>query len=69
MAQEGLDRGRPVQVDPATITLVSTMIEAWRATDDRFDPTILPALMRRAGIDLWIVLKTIKVVLSGDGAR
>lgn len=37
--------GRPVPVDPATITLVGTMIEAWRATEHRFDPTILPALM------------------------
>jgi thiamine biosynthesis lipoprotein len=46
--------GRPVHVDPVTITLVSTMIEAWRATDRRFDPTILPALMAagyRASID------------------
>lgn len=40
-----LAEGRPVQVDPATITLVSTMIDAWRMTDHRFDPTILPGLM------------------------
>lgn len=37
--------GRPVLVDPATITLVGTMIAAWRATEHRFDPTVLPALM------------------------
>ena len=37
--------GRPVHVDPVTVTLVTTMIDAWRATDHRFDPTILPALM------------------------
>jgi thiamine biosynthesis lipoprotein len=37
--------GNPVHVDPVTITLVSTMIEAWRATERRFDPTILPALI------------------------
>lgn len=46
--------GRPVLVDPATITLVATMIEAWRATDQRFDPTMLPALMAagyRSSID------------------
>jgi thiamine biosynthesis lipoprotein len=46
--------GHPVHVDPVTITLVSTMIEAWRATDHRFDPTILPALIAagyRASID------------------
>jgi thiamine biosynthesis lipoprotein len=46
--------GRPVGVDPSTITLVATMIEAWQATDHRFDPTTLPALMDagyRASID------------------
>ena len=37
--------GQPVQVDPATVTLVTTMIEAWRATGHRFDPTTLPALV------------------------
>jgi len=40
-----LAQGRPVQVDPSTITLVATMIGAWRATEQRFDPTTLPALM------------------------
>jgi thiamine biosynthesis lipoprotein len=46
--------GHPVQVDPSTITLVATMIEAWRATGQRFDPTTLPALMAagyRSSID------------------
>jgi thiamine biosynthesis lipoprotein len=46
--------GHPVQVDPSTITLVATMIEAWRATEQRFDPTTLPALMAagyRSSID------------------
>jgi thiamine biosynthesis lipoprotein len=46
--------GRPVHVDPATITLVATMIEAWRTTEERFDPSTLPALMAagyRSSID------------------
>jgi thiamine biosynthesis lipoprotein len=46
--------GRPLRVDPVTITLVDTMIDAWRTTEHRFDPTILPALMEagyRASID------------------
>lgn len=46
--------GRPLRVDPVTITLVDTMIDAWRTTEHRFDPTILPALMTagyRASID------------------
>ncbi len=37
--------GHAVQVDPSTITLVATMIEAWRVTEQRFDPTTLPALI------------------------
>jgi thiamine biosynthesis lipoprotein len=43
-----------VHVDPSTITLVATMIEAWRSTEQRFDPTTLPALMAagyRSSID------------------
>jgi len=40
-----LAEGDAVQVDPSTITLVATMIEAWGATERRFDPTTLPALM------------------------
>jgi thiamine biosynthesis lipoprotein len=46
--------GRPVAVDPSTITLLDTMIDAWRRTDRRFDPTTLPALIAagyRASID------------------
>jgi len=37
--------GRPVRVDPATLTLVEVMIEAWQITDQRFDPTTLPSLV------------------------
>jgi thiamine biosynthesis lipoprotein len=37
--------GRPVEVDPDTITLLATMLDAWRLTNGRFDPTVLPALM------------------------
>jgi thiamine biosynthesis lipoprotein len=46
--------GIPVRVDPTTVTLVMTMIEAWRATDGAFDPSILPTLIEsgyRASID------------------
>lgn len=38
--------GRPVVVDPSTITLLSVMLEGWRLTQGRFDPSILPALLR-----------------------
>jgi len=37
--------GHPVQVDPTTITLLTTMTDAWHATEQRFDPCILRALL------------------------
>jgi thiamine biosynthesis lipoprotein len=37
--------GAPTTVDPATSTLVTTMIRAWLDTDGRYDPTILPDLV------------------------
>ena len=37
--------GVAVEVDPTTVTLVTTMIEAWRVTGARFDPSVLPALV------------------------
>ena len=38
--------GRPVPVHADTLTLVATMVEAWRLTAGRYDPTLLPALVR-----------------------
>jgi thiamine biosynthesis lipoprotein len=49
-----LAEGRPVVVDPLTITLIATMAEAWQITQGRYDPTILPVLVAdgyRASID------------------
>ncbi len=46
--------GVPVRVDPTTVTLVATMVDAWRATDGAFDPSILPTLIEsgyRTSID------------------
>ena len=46
--------GSPVGVDPSTVTLVATMVEAWRSTDGAFDPSILPTLIEsgyRTSID------------------
>jgi FAD:protein FMN transferase len=40
-----LSSGRPVEVDADTITLFITMLNAWRLTHGRFDPTVLPVLM------------------------
>ena len=46
--------GRPVVVDPLTLTLIATMAEAWQATQGRYDPTVLPILVAdgyRSSID------------------
>lgn len=40
-----LARGRPTVVDAETITLVATMVDAWRLTAGRYDPTVLPVLV------------------------
>ena len=37
--------GHPIQVAPATITLLNTVAEACRMTGGLFDPTVLPALI------------------------
>lgn len=37
---------QPVTVDEATIALVEAMFAAWRLTDGRYNPTVLPDLMR-----------------------
>lgn len=37
--------GAATHVAPATLTLLATMIEAWRLTDGRYDPTLLPTLV------------------------
>jgi thiamine biosynthesis lipoprotein len=37
--------GRPVRVDSTTIMLLTTMTEAWHATEQRFDPCTLRALV------------------------
>lgn len=37
--------GRPTVVDADTLTLVATMVEGWRVTAGRYDPTVLPVLL------------------------
>jgi len=49
-----LAAGQPVQVDSATITLLTAMTDAWHATERRFDPSTLQALLEagyRSSID------------------
>jgi thiamine biosynthesis lipoprotein len=59
--------GRAVPVEPDTLTLVATMVEAWRRTDHRFDPTLLPALVA-SGYGASIDDPT-RVTVLADGAR
>ena len=40
-----LANGRPVVVDPLTLTLIATMADAWQTTQGRYDPTVLPILV------------------------
>ncbi len=37
--------GEPVTVSADTRTAITAAVEAWRSTDGRFDPTVLPALV------------------------
>lgn len=49
-----LASGQPVRVDPLTITLLCAMVDAWHATEHRFDPTTLRGLLAagyRSSID------------------
>jgi len=45
VSQLNRSTGRPVQVSPDTVALVSALVEAWRATAGAFDPTLLPLLV------------------------
>ncbi len=60
--------GQPVQVQPMTVTLLETMIEAGEVTDGRFDPTTLAALLV-AGYDCSIDDPTARTVLPNDSYR
>ncbi|MGZ4739858.1 MAG: FAD:protein FMN transferase [Ilumatobacteraceae bacterium] len=37
--------GSPVHTDPATVVLLQAMLDGWRATSGRFDPTLLAPLV------------------------
>lgn len=56
--------GGAAAVDDATMILVATMIEAWRATDGVFDPSVLPALVD-AGYATSTVDASLHTVLGG----
>lgn len=58
--------GRPVRVDPTTMTLVAAMVDAWETTEHRFDPTVLRSLMAagyRSSVDDE---RRVTVLPSGD---
>jgi thiamine biosynthesis lipoprotein len=61
-----LAAGRTLTVDPTTVTLLLAMVDAWRATDRRFDPTTLPDLVAagyRSSID---DSRRVTLMRSGD---
>jgi thiamine biosynthesis lipoprotein len=45
ISQLNAAHGRPVAVDPHTLTLIAAMIEGHHATAGRYDPTVLPILI------------------------
>jgi thiamine biosynthesis lipoprotein len=58
--------GAPTVCSPDTVLLVQRALDAWRATDGRFDPTVLGAV-RRAGYDAsFDELPPARVAVGGD---
>ncbi len=60
-----LAEGRPVVVDVSTVVLVTALVEGWRLTGGRFDPSMLPALIA-AGYRSSIDDRTRTSVLPAD---
>jgi thiamine biosynthesis lipoprotein len=58
--------GRPVEVNPSTITLVSAMVEGWQLTDGRFDPSTLPALIDCGYVSSIDDVNLVTILPSGD---
>lgn len=61
--------GHPVAVDPATVTLVTRMVEAWRATDGAFDPTLLGALAALGYAASWDDPSRVSLISPGSAWR
>jgi thiamine biosynthesis lipoprotein len=58
--------GRPIDVNPSTITLVSAMVEGWQLTDGRFDPSTLPALIDCGYVSSIDDAHLVTILPSGD---
>jgi thiamine biosynthesis lipoprotein len=58
--------GRPVDVNPSTITLVSAMVEGWQLTDGQFDPSTLPALIDCGYVSSIDDVNLVTILPSGD---
>jgi thiamine biosynthesis lipoprotein len=57
--------GAPLVVAPDTVTLIERMIDGWRATSGRYDPSVLPALVA-AGYGTSLVDPSARTVLPAD---
>ena len=61
--------GRPVAVAPSTVRLVTAMVEAWRATAGRYDPTLLPLLVDLGYRASWHDPAAVSAVAPGSTWR
>lgn len=59
-------RGRPIDVDSSTVTLVDAMVRAWRLTGHRFDPTTLRALTAAGYSTSTVDPRLVTMLPSGD---
>lgn len=59
----------PVPVDPATVRLVTAMIESWWATDGAFDPTLLGSLVGLGDATSWLDTTKVSTVPAGASLR
>jgi thiamine biosynthesis lipoprotein len=59
--------GRAVEVDAATVELVSHLVQAWWATGGAFDPTLLPLTVQLGDAVSWV--DAARVTSLADGSR
>jgi thiamine biosynthesis lipoprotein len=62
------DVGGVVEVDPATLTLLATMLEGTERTAGRFDPTVLRAVIAE-GYDASTTNRAIRTTIAPRGRR
>lgn len=61
--------GRPISVDPATITLITAMVQGWARTDGAFDPTLLAPLVGLGYAVSWDNPARVSSLAAGTSLR